>query len=200
MHHPLPLGPLTLPVVGPSKPLGAGRWLALEETTFSGKQGATGTRTWEGLTSLAPVAVDIQAILKHPDKPHRIVLVVQYRPALGAYTIEFPSGLIDAGELPIEAAKRELKEETGYTADPVIVFDNIDLTKQENQRPVQELEESEAGLQMITLELENLRNQIQDLLDLYQGRLVVDSRLSNFAAGIHVHKSLFGSSTTILDS
>ena len=33
-----------------------------------------------------------------------------------AVTVELPAGLIDAGETAAEAAVRELKEETGYTA------------------------------------------------------------------------------------
>lgn len=32
------------------------------------------------------------------------------------YTLEFPAGIIDAGEVPIESATRELKEETGLDA------------------------------------------------------------------------------------
>jgi ADP-ribose pyrophosphatase len=45
----------------------------------------------------------------------RIPLVRQYRPAVEAFTWELPAGLVDAGEPPIESAKRELLEETGYT-------------------------------------------------------------------------------------
>ena len=37
---------------------------------------------------------------------------------------EFPSGYIDDGEDVIEAAKRELKEETGYVSDNVTIIDN----------------------------------------------------------------------------
>jgi ADP-ribose pyrophosphatase len=47
----------------------------------------------------------------------RIVLVRQYRPAVEKVTLELPSGLIDAGESPAEAAGRELREETGYDAE-----------------------------------------------------------------------------------
>lgn len=43
-----------------------------------------------------------------------IVLVRQFRPALGEYTLELPAGEVDEGETPAEAAVRELYEETGY--------------------------------------------------------------------------------------
>jgi ADP-ribose pyrophosphatase len=43
-----------------------------------------------------------------------IILVRQFRPALGQYTLEFPAGDIDQGETPEQAAIRELHEETGY--------------------------------------------------------------------------------------
>jgi ADP-ribose pyrophosphatase len=46
-----------------------------------------------------------------------IVLQKQYRPPVDKLVIEFPAGLIDAGETPEQAAIRELKEETGYVAE-----------------------------------------------------------------------------------
>jgi ADP-ribose pyrophosphatase len=46
----------------------------------------------------------------------RVVIVRQYRPAVDRYTLELPSGLVDPGETPLESARRELLEETGYRA------------------------------------------------------------------------------------
>jgi ADP-ribose pyrophosphatase len=46
----------------------------------------------------------------------RVLAVRQYRPAVERHTIELPSGLVDPGESPAEAAGRELLEETGYQA------------------------------------------------------------------------------------
>lgn len=48
---------------------------------------------------------------------HRVVLVRQYRHALGAITYELPAGAINTGEPPLEAARRELLEETGYASE-----------------------------------------------------------------------------------
>ena len=45
------------------------------------------------------------------------VLVRQWRQPLDAFTLELPSGGVDAGEEPERAARRELFEETGYRAE-----------------------------------------------------------------------------------
>lgn len=44
------------------------------------------------------------------------VMVRQYRHALGHTGLEFPAGIIEAEEMPLEAARRELREETGVEA------------------------------------------------------------------------------------
>jgi ADP-ribose pyrophosphatase len=46
----------------------------------------------------------------------RVLLERQYRHAANDYLWEIPAGRIDGGEQPLAAAKRELLEETGYTA------------------------------------------------------------------------------------
>ncbi|VBB07995.1 nudix box signature [Lucifera butyrica] len=45
-----------------------------------------------------------------------IVLVRQYRHAVGKLLLEIPAGKLDAGESPDTCAHRELEEETGYVA------------------------------------------------------------------------------------
>lgn len=45
----------------------------------------------------------------------RVVLVRQYRHPLNRFTWELVAGHMDAGESPQRAARRELREETGYT-------------------------------------------------------------------------------------
>ena len=52
---------------------------------------------------------------KHKKDPW-IVVERQYRHAAGQYLWELPAGKLDAGESPVDGAKRELAEETGYGA------------------------------------------------------------------------------------
>jgi ADP-ribose pyrophosphatase len=55
----------------------------------------------------------------------RVLVVRQYRPAVERYTLELPSGLVDPGESPAQAAGRELLEETGYQAASVEVLGSL---------------------------------------------------------------------------
>lgn len=65
-----------------------------------------------------------RSIVRHPgsavmmavDRDQRILLVKQFRLPAEAYLWELPAGRLDPGESPLQAAKRELREETGYEA------------------------------------------------------------------------------------
>lgn len=56
------------------------------------------------------------AVMMAVDARRRILLVRQYRLPVRADLWELPAGRLDPGEKPLEAAKRELREETGYRA------------------------------------------------------------------------------------
>lgn len=47
----------------------------------------------------------------------KLLIVKQFRLGIQAMTTECPAGVVEKGEDPQEAAKRELAEETGYTTD-----------------------------------------------------------------------------------
>ncbi len=77
----------------------------------------------ENITFSNGVFSDID-IIRHPgasaiiplsDK-NTLILIKQYRHAIEKYIWEIPAGKIDDDEPPIECAKRELIEETGYSA------------------------------------------------------------------------------------
>jgi ADP-ribose pyrophosphatase len=56
------------------------------------------------------------AVMMAVDEKKRILLVRQYRLPAGKMLWELPAGKVDEGETPLQAAKRELIEETGYRA------------------------------------------------------------------------------------
>ena len=64
------------------------------------------------------------AIVRHPGstavvplfEDNAVLMERQYRHAVKAYLLEIPAGTMEPGELPIDCARRELEEETGYVA------------------------------------------------------------------------------------
>ena len=54
----------------------------------------------------------ILAITKHG----KVLMIRSYRPELDGYAYEIPSGTLKKGESAGDAARRELREETGYVA------------------------------------------------------------------------------------
>jgi ADP-ribose pyrophosphatase len=73
----------------------------------------TNPRTGEDLDRLVletPDWVNVVAITED----RRLVCVHQYRFGTSAVTLEIPGGMVDRGESHANAARRELREETGY--------------------------------------------------------------------------------------
>lgn len=70
---------------------------------------------WDVLSGGRTVAV--LAVTAHGD----IVLTKQFRPGPGKVLHELPGGLVDERENVLDAAGRELREETGYVADEMVL-------------------------------------------------------------------------------
>jgi ADP-ribose pyrophosphatase len=67
-----------------------------------------------------PGASAIVPFLDDPnDTDPRVLLIRQYRYATSGDIYEIPAGRLDPGEEPSDCARRELKEETGYSAEDV---------------------------------------------------------------------------------
>jgi ADP-ribose pyrophosphatase len=70
----------------------------------------------------------LHTCIKHPgaavilplNSAGEILLLRQYRPSIAGWLYELPAGTIEQNESPIICAKRELEEETGYSADKFV--------------------------------------------------------------------------------
>lgn len=54
------------------------------------------------------------------DENGQLIFVRQYRNAVDDMTLEVPAGCMDKGETPEQCIRRELKEETGFTAEQLM--------------------------------------------------------------------------------
>jgi len=70
----------------------------------------------EGLESVYSYVEINNGVCILPLLNDKIITIKQYRYPLKKWEYELPAGMIDKGEKPLESAKRELKEETGYKA------------------------------------------------------------------------------------
>ena len=92
-----------------SKPIYENPWIKIREDQVLNPSGGNGIY---GVVTMKNKAIGIVAI----DKEGYTYLVGQYRYTLNEYSWEIPEGGGPLGIDPIESAKRELKEETGFTA------------------------------------------------------------------------------------
>lgn len=194
-------------------PLADARWITLKKISYTDQTGKA--RTWEVATrktrseKAGVDAVAMGNILLPPPsqkatRPASTLLVIQYRPPLDAYTVEWPAGLIDGGEDAETAAVREFHEETGYevskvlsvsppqAADPGMTNANMQLVMVEVQLP-----EGGEGMPEQRLEDgEHITRVVVPLADLYKRlveyagkeRHIVAAKLLHFAQGMEFMK------------
>jgi len=191
-------------------PSSEAKWVKLQKATYIDAKGKE--RVWEiasrKTTGKSGVdAVAMGNIIYHPTKPPSTIIVIQFRPPVNAFTIEWPAGLIDANETPEQAAVRELYEETGYqgkvvssspavSADPGMTSANMVLCmveihlKENDPEPEQHLDEGE-DIQRVNIPLADLFDRLEEFA---KEGYVVAAKLYHWAAGVQYaidHPDLF---------
>lgn len=94
-------------VLASEKLLSRGTWMNLRQDRV---QLPSGSIVPEWFVLEFPNWINVIAVTRDG----HIVMEDQYRHALGQTHFELPAGVVDPGETPLEAAKRELSEETGF--------------------------------------------------------------------------------------
>ncbi|WP_274651725.1 NUDIX domain-containing protein [Paenibacillus humicola] len=90
-----------------TQPIYEGKIISLQVDTVRLPGGRTATRE----IVRHPGAAAVLALIED-----KMLVVEQYRKPMEKFQIEIPAGKLDPGEDPMEAAARELEEETGYRA------------------------------------------------------------------------------------
>jgi len=179
-----------------------GKWLCLKDVTYKDPNGRV--RQWEMVSRTtkhegSADGVAIIATLKRKSKPDCVICIKQYRPPLRAITLEFPAGLIDAGESVEQAAKREMKEETGFTIsafkhvssptsldagleDCTLVFATVEINGDDlaNQVPKQSLDETEF-IEIVHIPVQGFLSTVQEMA---KTQVVIDSRVYSYALAL----------------
>ncbi|KAI0834043.1 NUDIX hydrolase domain-like protein [Hypoxylon sp. FL0890] len=183
-------------------PVDQAKWVTLKRIDYTDQVGKQ--RTWEVATrkTRGKAGVDAVAmgnVLLHPSRPASTMVVIQYRPPLDSYTVEWPAGLVDAEETVEQAAIREFKEETGYdckvlsisplqAADPGMSDANMQLVmvevqlKEGDEEPEQRLDDGE-HIQRVVVPLGELYDRLVEYSK--TDRMIVAAKLFHFAAGMH---------------
>jgi ADP-ribose pyrophosphatase len=139
----------------------ASPWMQVEEHAVIDVDGTPGmynvVRCGDGVSVLAVTGEDFY-------------LIREYKYAIGRHILQLPSGSIDTGEQPLQAATRELLEETGLAADtwtplglvypyPTNIASAVHLFLAHDARPVQAPEQ---GIEVLRTSRSSVRTLIAD--------------------------------------
>ena len=158
-----------------------------------------------------PDSVQVIAILQRNLHHNCFVLVEQFRPPIGCYSIEFPAGFVSEEDSSVQAAAlRELHEETGYTGtiaagdhldvpvslEPGCLTSNItnvhvliDGDNPQNINCKQHLDEGEF-VKVLIFPVRNILHHLNQYISDKNEKYVIDSKLYCFALGLHMGATL----------
>ena len=108
----------------------SGHWTKLDEEVHKARYRSWVDRTYrlpDGSIRVFEIKLEEQIVTVFaitPDK--QVVLARQFRPGPEEVLLDMPGGVVDPGETPAGAARRELREETGFEGDLVAVATSFD--------------------------------------------------------------------------
>jgi len=206
-----------LPRINNIRTVGATKWLALETIEYTDEDNKP--RKWDmatrtGKQADTPDAVIIIPLLRNMGQPSsttETILVEQYRIPVRSRTVEFPAGLIDAGETAEQAAIRELQEETGYIGHHTrtigsrelcmtpgmvnetikVVVVHVDLDEPRNHHPISNPDEGE----LLTIKRVPIRQGLTDMME--NGTSMPIALLYCFALGFELGALSFGDESRV---
>ena len=128
-------------------------------------------------------------------RDQQVVLIKQYRHGVQDVILELPGGSVDEDETPLEGAKRELMEETGYTGDMFIELGQVSpnpamyrnklrsFLARDVERSVQQSDYDVDGIEVVLVPLE------QVLAKARRGELINSLNITTlFFALEHMHR------------
>ena len=87
-------------------------------TSYTSKRESTDGRVGDFVNIECPEWILVIPLMYKEDVPY-VIMELQYRHGSETVTCEYPAGLVEKGEDPLLAAKRELLEETGYACSSI---------------------------------------------------------------------------------
>ena len=189
-----------------------GKWINTNRIVYFDPKGEK--REWEAISNANKInsdskadSVQVVAILRRNLHHSCFVLVQQFRPAIGCFSIEFPAGYVEKNDKDIQAtALRELYEETGFTGTvldgdhlevPVAlepgnqeetiatVYVEIDGDNPKNIHRTQHLDENEF-IKVIMIPVRALLHRLNEYIQDQSNKYLIDSKLYSFAIGLNI--------------
>eukprot|EP01025_Chloroclados_australasicus_P066570 TRINITY_DN918_c0_g1_i7.p1 TRINITY_DN918_c0_g1~~TRINITY_DN918_c0_g1_i7.p1 ORF type:complete len:259 (-),score=24.38 TRINITY_DN918_c0_g1_i7:224-1000(-) len=165
-----------------------GKFLKMMQIDYVKNDQEEKVHKWESVERTTQIlgsvdAVAMFTVMKKAGEEPKVMLVKQFRPPAGKYTIEMPAGLVDPGESVQEAGLRELKEETGYSGKVIqegpcvcyqspgltnesikVLFVMVDLDAPENQNVQQDQEDAEV-VEVLFVPIDGILDSLKQLQD-----------------------------------
>lgn len=149
------------------------RWIQLDEHQVISPGGKPGIY---GKVHFKNIAIGIIVL----DKEHYTWLVGQHRYPLDAWSWEIPEGGGPLTDEPLASAKRELKEETGLTANTWTIIQKVHLSNSVSDEvgPIflaEDLEEGESELEHTEADMKVMKVPFREALDMVLRGDITDS-------------------------